>query len=141
MKLRRENGAYDGDTGKRLTTQELDENFSILSAQTSHALAQGELLYVDGSGDWQKAIATAESTLAKAIMQFSIDANNLMVVLMPCQVADATHGFTLGADLYLSQSVAGAATETKPSTGWIQQVGYVMTADIWIFQPQRGEFI
>lgn len=139
-KSRRENGAY-GDIANALSSAEYDGNFFATSAQTSHGRSQGDAVYPDSSGDWQGAIATGVATLARAVVQYSIDSDNLMVLVVPGTVSSPSHGWTVGSSLYLSQSSAGAVTATKPSSGWIQLLGYVLDSDNWVFQPGPVSFI
>ena len=132
------------EKGSNLTPAEGDDLFAQKYTQATHGLTDNQAVYRNGSGAWVAAIATAESTLADGIVVFVEDTNTVRVLVARQIVPSAAHGFTLGAKLYLSQSVAGQLTTTQPTAGWIQRVGKVTTAGEFLWSPQTnrdsGEF-
>jgi hypothetical protein len=123
------------DKGSALTWDQLDDWAAPEINQTTHGFAVGDLVYRDSATTWAKAQADAEATLADGIVIHVEDANNCSVVTKDgTQVTITTHGLTVPDAIYLSQSVAGAATSTIPANGLIQQVGKAIDANTIIFR-------
>ena len=125
------------EKGSNLTSAEGDDLFAQEYTQTAHGISDNDTVYRNSSGDWVKAIATAESTLADGIATFTKDANTLRVLTVHGQIVlSAAHGFTVGAKLYQSQTTAGARTTTLPTSGWIQRVGRAISSTETLWHPQ-----
>jgi hypothetical protein len=132
------------DKGSALTHDELDDWVAPELAQTSHGLAVGDLVYRSSATAWSKAIATAEATLAEGIVVNVEDVDNLSVVTIDGSVITlAAHGLgAVGTVLYLDQSTAGDIATSKPSDGFRQMVGKIISADEIIFRlGPLSEFI
>jgi len=99
--------------------------------QAAHGFLRGELLRFQGPG-WVRAQANSEASLARAIVVLVRDADRFDVAMLSSGVLAEITGHGLGADgaqLYLSQSIAGAATSTAPTSGIVQVVGQVRDAN------------
>ncbi len=106
-----------------------------LQTQTAHGLAVRNLVRWNGSA-WVKALADSDTTVAQAIVASVESTSQFRVIyLSGRQATFAAHGLGAGGTkLYLSQSVAGAITATRPTTYPIQQVGLVKDANNLILQ-------
>lgn len=83
-------------------------------SQTGHGFAVGDLIYVDATGAWAKAIATGPLTLAMGMVALVPDANSF-IVQFSGQVSGLT-GRLAGNYYYLSAATAGEATTSDPGS-------------------------
>lgn len=96
--------------------------------QASHGFAAKDWIG-DASGAWEKAIADGLGALATGVVSSVIDADTFVLTTIG-NVKLTTHGWgSTPAPLYLSQTVAGAATLTDPTTRLSQQIATVADAD------------
>lgn len=106
-----------------------------LQTQAGHGFAIFDLVRWTGT-EWTKAIADSDTTVAQA-MVVSVESDSMfrVVYLSNREVTMAAHGKGAGGTkLYLSQSVAGQMTSTRPVEYPIQQVGLVKDANVLILQ-------
>ena len=85
-------------------------------SQNSHGLSAGDIVRIDGSGDYVVSQAdSAANAEVVGIVAAVIDANNF-TLQMAGVVTAGLAGLSPGSVYYLSPSVAGAYTVTKPTT-------------------------
>lgn len=113
----------------------LDATQGYLKTQAGNGFAVGNLVRF-GSGTWSKAIASADTTLADAIVVAVESSSQFRVVyLANREVTITAHGLgAAGTALYLSQVTAGLATSVRPTVYPIQQIGRVGDANTLILQ-------
>jgi hypothetical protein len=95
--------------------------------QVGHGFDVLDAVYHNGT-IWASAQADAGSTVAQGIVAEVIDADNFRVVTHGL-VTIATHGLTLGHYYWLSQATASAIAEAQPTSGIVQSVLHVRSAD------------
>lgn len=114
-----------------------EEGVGVLQNETAHGFSAHNLIRWNGTA-WVKAIATASTTLADAIVVQVVNANQFMAVYLAERELELTsHGMGGGGvALYLSASTAGLVTSTAPSNPgeYVQQVGRVKNANALILQ-------
>lgn len=81
------------------------------------------------SGEMALAIADGIQGMNTVLPITAINSATEFVVATGGSVTFLSHGYTVGATLFLDQSTAGDITETEPSSGWIKQVGVVLDAN------------
>ena len=84
-------------------------------------------------------LAQANSTTNAEVLGIieTADSSSFSVVYAGKVFVDS-HGFTLGAPLYLSQGSAGAITDSEPSTGISKPIGVAIASDQIIVGLMRG---
>ena len=102
--------------------------------QVAHGLAVLDVVRVNGSGNYVKALADVLANAGLAIVEEVIDADNFHVA-QTGQVRAEGHGLTVGATYYLSDSVAGAISLTPGTVN--QPVLVVLDADTVVAQNHR----
>lgn len=121
---------------------EPDEEVEVLQTVTSHGFVAKDLIRWDGS-TWVKALATAATTLADAIVTSVVNANQFQILyLHETEASILAHGLgSGGTKLYLSAATAGAITTTAPSSSgqFVQQIGRVKDANTLILQSTPAE--
>tara|TARA_B110000285_G_scaffold216297_1_gene263469 strand:- start:2717 stop:3325 length:609 start_codon:yes stop_codon:yes gene_type:complete len=98
-----------------------------------------DLVYLNSSGKWLEADADATGTsinLLGIALEAKTDTQAMNVALSGSFIRDDTFNWTIGAPLYISNTL-GAITETKPtgSGDVVRTVGYAVTADVIFFAP------
>lgn len=127
--------------GSSLTNDEGDLNKAEKVNQAAHGFAVGDCVKL--SGTWSDAQADAEANLCMAMIYNVIDTDNFWVVTQHGRKVPFTHGTggAAGDALYLSQGTPGAVTTTKPTTGYRQQVGWILDANNVIFKLEAWSFV
>lgn len=117
------------------------ENRQEITLTAGEALVNGNVCYLKTSdGKCWKADADAEATakglLIMATATIAADASGIF--LIRGQQTISGHGFTTGAELYLS-TTAGAMTATPPSgsANIIRIAGYPVSSSVILFDPDR----
>jgi len=124
---------YDSDLkqqylwdGAAWVTSSADRVYEKIT-QTAHGLAVKDVVYHNGTA-WVKAVASVDSSTAQAIVTKVIDVNTFEITTHGVVTLTA-HGLTVGNYYWLSQTVAGLATATQPSSGISQGVLFVRDAN------------
>lgn len=104
--------------------------------KTAHGFSVGTALRYSG-GEWVRASAAAFESLATHVVVRVLDANRFD--------ADSSGGWDIGVGIsgpvYLSSTVPGALTGTRPTTGAVQVVGIGIAGVTWIaLAPGDGTF-
>jgi len=104
-------------------TSAIQTQLNALSGQTSrainqvaHGLSVGNIVYIDGSGDFQPAIASAAATAEAIGIVTAVAGVDDFTLQFGGYISAGLSGLTPGAVQYLSPSSAGDLTETKPTT-------------------------
>lgn len=108
-----------------------------------YASAVGDLVYLDGSGTWQKTDANLSAGYDK-LLGIALEAKTsgqAMLVALPGSTVYAATAFptlTIGSPVYMSET-AGAITHTKPTTtdAAIRVIGWAVHADKLYFYPSQ----
>lgn len=120
-----------------LADQDSTSTTKLAVNQVAHGLAVLDAVKVDGSGNYVKAQSDAEANLAVALVIEVTDVDNF-VVSQTGYFVIASHGLTVNEVYYLSDSISGGITSTKPSIA--QNVLYVVdTNRIWVSVPLVSE--
>ena len=110
----------------------------IIVKKSNASTTQGQVYYLKSSQTWELADKDAV-TKSSGLLGFAIGTNSFTDGMMLSGFcAKASHGFVIGAALYLS-STAGNITNTLPTTaGHVARiVGYAVTANAIYFNPDR----
>jgi len=114
----------------------------IVYAGGQGTIAEGDIVFMDTSGNWQKARADGAST-ATSILGIALGSNagNDGILLRGMFTLDHNVGNDQGVPLYLSDTTAGSATVTAPSDSGdiVRIIGYNLGDDdeIW-FDPDKS---
>tara|TARA_R110002050_G_scaffold33978_1_gene86082 strand:+ start:163 stop:666 length:504 start_codon:yes stop_codon:yes gene_type:complete len=131
---------FDSDAAIRFSiggTSSTDYS-GIIIQKSNAATTQGQVYYLTSGQAWALSDKDAVST-ASGLLGFAIGTNSFTDGMMLSGFcAKASHGFVIGAALYLS-STAGNITNTIPTTaGHVARiVGYAVTANAIYFNPDR----
>lgn len=131
---------FVGFSDSATTRSAIVDSVMELSMVAGESLVNGDLCYLKSDGKAWKTDADAESTAKGMIVMctetLAADATGTFLVRGSNTIAG--HGFTTGAELYLS-TTAGAMTATPPSgTGDIVRViGYALNSTTILFDPDR----
>ncbi|MCK4968777.1 MAG: hypothetical protein KAS12_07010, partial [Candidatus Aenigmarchaeota archaeon] len=107
-------------------------------AQNTHSFSVLDPIY-NNNGTWTLAQANAESTIATAVVYSVLDVDNFVAINTGLMTLTA-HGLgNSGQTLFVSQTVAGGLTTTKPTTGLINPIGVIMDANMLNILSQRGD--
>jgi hypothetical protein len=109
---------------------------SLRVNQTGHGLVALDAIYHNGTS-WVKAIATSELTQATHIVSMTLDANNF-IAENSARIEVPSHGLTVGAYYYLSQTTAGASTSLQPLSGLDNQLFKVESVDFILVDVKRA---
>lgn len=106
------------------------------------ALTKFNCVYLNGSGVWAAADASATATADKLLaitLETVGSATAIRVALPGSVIRDDTWAWTVGGAIYLSETT-GALTQTAPSTtdSVVRVLGYALTADSMFFMPETG---
>lgn len=109
---------------------------------SSGALTKFNCVYLDASGTWTAADASATATADKLLaitLETVGSATAIRVALPGCIIRDDTWTWTVGAPIYLSETT-GALTQTAPTTtdAVVRVLGYATHADRMFFMPETG---
>lgn len=107
--------------------------------QASHAFAVRDVLYINASGVYVKALATAANTAeVVGVVSRVVDANNFEITLSG-EITGLT-GLTAGGVYFLSDATAGLATLTEPTTvGYVSvPIGVASSTTSLYIAPKRG---
>tara|TARA_R110002153_G_scaffold37303_1_gene109574 strand:+ start:382 stop:2331 length:1950 start_codon:yes stop_codon:yes gene_type:complete len=108
----------------------------ILMKRGSTTTVQGYVYYYTSTEIWAPAINTF-AVKATGLLAFALDNSSTGDGMMLSGfVFKASHGFTVGAPIYLSSS-AGVMTNTVPTSGWARVVGYAVGENTIYFSPDR----
>lgn len=104
----------------------------------SNSFSVGNAVYIKSDGEYAKAKADASSTAEVAGIITVRDGSSFTVVYAG-EATVSSHGFTVGAALFLSSGTAGALTATSPSgTNVSKPVAIVKDANTLIVIQSRG---
>ena len=104
----------------------------------SSITTQYNIVYLKNDGTWQNTDADLEST-SSGLIGYAIGSSTATNgVMLQGMVYKASHGFTVGVPLYLSNT-AGQFTETAPSGDGdiVRVVGYAIGANNIYFDPDK----
>jgi hypothetical protein len=119
--------------GAALTHLELDENFAGQYAQAAHGFSVGDFVYRTSSDTWALAQADAIGTVADGIV-VAVESASVVWVMTKHGTITWSHGFgASGQVVWLSQSVAGDGTTTKPTSGIQQPLGVTISTTLFDF--------
>lgn len=109
---------------------------------SSGALTKFNCVYLDASGTWTGADASATTTADKLLaitLETVGSATAIRVALPGSVIRDDTWAWTVGGAIYLSETT-GALTQTAPTTtdAVVRVLGYALTADSMFFMPETG---
>jgi hypothetical protein len=107
--------------------------------QAAHGLSVGEGIYHNGTS-FVKAQSDSSATLAYYVVIQVIDAGTFVAADMT-RVEVPAHGFTIGQFYWLSDSVAGQATNVEPSSGFSNPLFYVEDANTLQIKCYRPDAI
>jgi hypothetical protein len=103
------------------------------------ALTDGQICYIKSDGKYGLAKADVVGTMPGVAIAAASIANNATGNFYKFgEVTLASHGFTVGATLYVSAVTAGLKTTTAPSTSGyqVQKIGWVQDANTIMFYPE-----
>ena len=104
----------------------------------SNSFVSGEIGYISSGGTVTKANAAAESTCSGLLVMaaMTIAAGTAGTFMVLGTVTKASHGLTVGQEVYASDSTAGAITNTAPTTAThiVRIIGYAIDADTIYFK-------
>lgn len=104
----------------------------------SNSFSVGNAVYIKSDGAYDKAKANAAST-ADVVGIITAATGSNFTVTYNGEATVSSHGFTVGAGLFLSSGTAGALTETSPTgTDISKPVGVVKDANTIIVATYRG---
>lgn len=98
---------------------------------TSHGFSAGDVIRRSGSS-YVKAQADSEANgVVLGVVETITDSNNFTVVYSG-KLTKVSHGFSIGAILYLSQGTSGLLTATAPTSGVKKPVAIVSDANSYV---------
>lgn len=99
-----------------------------VTATAGEALSAYDLVYINGSGEVMKAIATAKSTSAIGVVITTVESAATATIYKFGTIVGS--GYTPGTEFFLSASTAGQATATAPTGAGniIQKIGTAVSA-------------
>jgi len=112
-------------------------NGNIVNWSVSESTTAGTLYTVKTNGGWQ---TTDADTEAKSIgmLAIALGSNATAGMLLQGFFYKASHGFTIGLPLYISNT-AGAFTTTRPTgtNDYVRIIGYATSANHIYFDPDK----
>ncbi len=128
--------------GSKLTKAEADAAIGLARIDdAAHGLVQGNVVRESALNTYIKARANTEANIGVglAFVFNRLDANNYSI----CRAGNSRHlAFTahglvgdFGTKLYLSQGTAGLITVTRPTSGFIVYLGYIVDANTIGWEP------
>jgi hypothetical protein len=123
-------GAYDAAP----TADDTYNGSTITSLLAGAALAQWETVYLSSSSTWLLADANGSGTQpARGLAVAATASGAAATVLTQGTVRNDAWAWTIGGNIYLSET-AGGLTQTAPtSSSNVQAVGWAISADVAIF--------
>ncbi len=128
--------------GSRLTKAEADAAIGLARvSDVAHGLVQGNVVRESALNTYTKAQADSETNLGVglAFVFDKLDADNFSVARAGTSrhLSFTAHGLAggFGTKLYLSQGTAGLITVTRPTSGWIVYLGYIVGDDTIGWEP------
>lgn len=110
-------------------TDDAYEGQAITGRNAGATIAQWEAVYLGSGGTWLLADADGSSTQpARGLAVAAYTSGNAAVVLDNGVARNDAWAWTVGGDIYLS-TTAGGLTQTAPVTGFVQKMGYALSAD------------
>ena len=110
---------------------------NIVNWSVSETVTAGTLYAVKTNGGWTTADADTEATAAY-MLAIALGSNATAGMLLQGFFYKSSHGFTIGAPLYVSNT-AGAFSNSRP-TGigdYVRIIGYATSADYIYFDPDK----
>jgi hypothetical protein len=135
----------DGKLNSSLTIEPAtDDTYEGISSDDVNAgatIAQWEVVYLDGTPDWNLTDASAEATAGGVQVALATEAGtatNPLNVLFSGVARNDAWTWTAGGAIYLSET-AGAMTQTKPTTtdSVTRVLGYALSDDAIYFSPSN----
>ena len=110
---------------------------TIVNWSVSESVTQGDLYAVKTNGGWIAADADTETT-ATYMLALALSGNASAGMLLQGFFYKSSHGFVLGAPLYISNT-AGAFSNTRPtgSGDYVRIIGYATSANYIYFDPDK----
>jgi len=119
---------YRDSTTTEILTLAGQGDTQITITETAHGFSRDDFVGESG-GSWAKAIADGVGPLADGVVSAVIDADTFVLTVIGAVKLTGHAWGSAVVQLYLSQSTAGAATSTAPTTGLSQQVATVVDAN------------
>jgi len=109
----------------------------ILMKRGSTVTTQGQVYYYSSAETWALSDRNNTATQATGLLAYALDNSSTGDgMLLSGFIYKETHGFTIGAPLYLS-ATPGNITNTVPTSGWARVVGYAVGENEIYFSPDR----
>jgi len=110
---------------------------TIVNWSVSDATTAGTLYTVKTNGLWTPVDADNEST-SIGMLAIALDSNAMNGMLLQGFFYKASHGFTIGLPLYISNT-AGAFSTTRPTgtNDYVRIIGYATSANYIYFDPDK----
>lgn len=123
-----EDPAVDHTVSAITSTVQVDDASSVI----------GDVLKMSSDGHYDRAKADAEATLPAVVIALSSGSGSKKI-LHYGYMRDNSWTWTPGQLIYVDPNNLGKITATKPTTAgdFIQVVGYAVTADIMLFNPNK----
>ena len=128
--------------GSKLTKAEADAAIGLARvSKTAHGLVQGDVIRESALNTYITARASSETKIGVglAFVFDVLDANNYSIARAGTSrhLTFTGHGLAggFGTKLYLSQGTSGLITVTRPSSGWIVYLGYIVDANTIGWEP------
>lgn len=110
-------------------TDDTYQGIAITGRNAGATIAQWEAVYLGSGGTWLLADADGSSTQpARGLAVSAYTSGNAAVVLDNGVARNDAWAWTVGGDIYLS-TTAGGLTQTAPVVGFVQKLGYALSAD------------
>lgn len=110
-------------------TDDTYQGTAITGRNAGATIAQWEAVYLGSGGTWLLADADGSSTQpARGLAVAAYTSGNAAVVLDNGVARNDAWAWTVGGDIYLS-TTAGGLTQTAPVVGFVQKLGYALSAD------------
>lgn len=112
-------------------------------ADVTHTFVALDVVYLDGSGDWQLSIADAEgTTLTEGVIKSVVAATSYVVFVGVGVCNIPTHGAGVaGVEAFTSTTVAGDVVSSVAAGNIRQRVWQVLDADNLFFNAEAGVWV
>ena len=115
-------------------------SFQLAVNQVAHGLAEGDVIRIDGAGDYvlAQADSSADATSVVGIVVNVIDADNFDYQFGG--IIDVIVGLTVGSPYFLDPDIAGNFTDTIPNTPGqvVLPLFYALSATTALWQPKSA---
>jgi len=110
----------------------------ILTTIGTGMFTTGDVMYLASNGGWSQAIATSSSLGATSMLSVAGAGSPSGGMVLQGIIYMSSHGFTIGAPLYLATS-SGDFTNTAPSGSgqYVRILGYAIDANHIYFDPDK----